>query len=119
MKITVLTIKHDQQRYSTCGDWQNVGNDNLLITVSELGDWKMEACLGVHELCEALICRAQGVSQASVDLFDMNFTGEGEPGDHLLCPYRVAHRVATGIEFLLSLALGVDWTDYESRLNAL
>lgn len=119
MKITILTIAHDQQRYSTSGDWQTVAPDHLLVTISELGDWKMEACLGVHELAEALICKWQGITQAQVDLFDMTYSGDGEPGDAPGCPYRVAHRAATGIEFLLALAMGVDWAEYESRIQAL
>lgn len=119
MKITILTIPHSSQRYATSGDWRYLSDNNLLVCVSELGCWKMEACLGVHELAEAFICRWQGVSQDAVDAFDMNYTGDGEPGDDPASPYRVAHRVASGIEFLLAMALDMDWKEYEERIQSL
>ena len=119
MKITIETIPHDKQRYDTCGDWRWVAPFHLCITVSEIGDWKMETCVGVHEVCEALICSALEISQNAVDEFDMAFTGDGEPGNAPGCPYRLPHRIATTIEFALAMAIGLNWNEYEKRLNAL
>ena len=71
------------------------------------------------ELAEALICKWLGVTQEAVDDFDMAFKGEGEPGDAPDCPYRIPHRVASAVEYILALALDVDWKRYEERLEAL
>lgn len=119
MKITIQTVPHHQQRYDTAGDWQYLDMFTLLISVSKLDDWKMEACLGFHELAEALICKWLNISQTVVDDFDFAFKGDGEPGDAPDCPYRIPHRVASAVEYILALALEVDWAAYEARLNAL
>lgn len=119
MKITIETIPHSEQRYETCGDWQFLHLDRLAVRVSDLGDWRMEACLGLHEVTEALLCKHLGITEQAVDDFDMAFTGDGEPGDAPDCPYLIPHRIATSQEMALAGKLGVDWAEYEERINAL
>ena len=46
MKITIDTIPHNQQRYPTVGDWAFDSNGNLIIAVSDLGDWRYNALVG-------------------------------------------------------------------------
>ena len=69
MKVTIEVIPNNQQRYSTCGDWQWDG-DNLTISVSKMGDWRYEMLVAFHELAECLICRHRGIQQEQVDDFD-------------------------------------------------
>lgn len=79
--------------------------------------------LGVHELCEALMCMDQGISFKAIDRWDMAYEknrkpgDESEPGEHKGCPYRDAHLTALRIEMAMAVELGVDWCAYERRLN--
>lgn len=118
MIISIVTAPYPEMRYETAGDWQFHGR-NLHITVAELGDWKMEACVAFHELAEALICKYLGITEEAVDQFDFHFKGDGEPGDDPSCPYRIPHRIASAVEFALALALDVNWKEYEERLEKL
>ncbi len=121
MKITIETIPHDRQRYRTTGDWQWVEPDHLLIRVSEMGDWRKEAAVGMHEVVEALLCKGAvpPVTQVMVDRFDMAYTGDGEPGDDPKAPYRRQHCFATAVERLLIAAMGLSWAEYDAAVEAL
>lgn len=125
MKIIIETIPHEQQRYTTVGDWFYEPDGTLRIKVSQLPDHRREVLVAVHELVEVLLCKEQGVSQQDVDEFDLAFEqarlegNEDEPGDLTDAPYRKQHCFATGIERLLAAELGVDWKAYEEELCAL
>ena len=160
MKFYIETIDHKDQRYPTVGDWctgflydDNYGGGNvvsgidkdgkyLVIRVSEVGDWRMEALVGIHELVEAILCIDKGISQESVDEFDIAFekarslaennvaadtiayAGYGvnidsEPGDHPAAPYHIQHGYATAVERMLCAAMNIPWATYESRLKEL
>ncbi len=125
MRITIETIAHEQQRYQTCGDWYYDEEGNLTIRVSQLSDWRREALIAVHELVEVLLCKHDGVTQESVDIFDKQFEATrapdnfDEPGDDPSAPYVKQHCVATGIERLLAAQLGVNWKEYEKELDRL
>lgn len=132
MRILIETIPHDQQRYPTVGDWEytadcagNTGDFELTIRVSKLCDWRREALVAIHELAEVLACRHDGVSQGTVDKFDKDYEkarpngDDSEPGDDQNAPYRQQHCLATGIERIMAVALGVCWKDYEDELMAL
>jgi hypothetical protein len=118
MKITIETIPHNQQRYKTCGDWQWVNGD-LVVYVSEMGNWGYEAAVGIHEAVEAILCRAAGVPGTLVDAFDKAYDGIDEPGDEADAPYRNQHCFATAVERMLIAALGVKWSSYEQAIEAL
>lgn len=122
MKIMIQTIPHDQQRYETCGDWWFDASDNLHVSVSEMGNRDYEALIAVHEVVEALACRAHGVLERDVSAFDKGLLAggyTGEPGDHPAAPYRREHCFATGIERLLAAELGVDWGPYSDAVEEL
>lgn len=124
MRITIETIPHAEQRYPTVGDWQWRGDD-LLIRVSEMGDWRYEAAVAVHELVEVLLCKRDGVTEAAVDAFDMAYEkarqpgDESEPGDDPACPYARQHCFATAVERMLAAALGMSWLEYERKVESL
>jgi hypothetical protein len=120
MNVQMNVIPHQQQRYDTPGDWLlDVNTDTLVINVSFLGDWKMEACLGVHEYIEAVRCMADRIDQTLVDAWDLNFKGKGEPGDDPNAPYHRQHVQASIVERTLARQLGVDWSKYEQKLEEL
>lgn len=138
-KIVIDVIPHNEQRYPTVGDWfyseeheltdkGSVKKKVLHIRISELSDWRHEACIALHELFEVLLCQHAGISQEAVDKFDKKFELEreaglrgeqDEPGDDPKAPYRVQHGLASGIERIAGAELGVDWNAYANEVNAL
>lgn len=124
LNIQITTVTHNQQRYPTVGDWFD--KDGVLhIVVSDMRDWRKEAVVAVHELCEVLLCRDHGVTESEVDVFDINYEASrlqgdvSEPGDNPKSPYAEEHCFATGIERLLVAAFGMSWRDYEETVEAL
>lgn len=125
MRIEIETIPHSQQRYSTPGDWFYDENGVIHIKVSELSDWRREALMAIHELAEMLMCKHDGVTQESVDRFDIEYErnrtdgDESEPGDDLDAPYRKQHCIASGIERVMAGALEVCWDTYGDEISRL
>jgi hypothetical protein len=125
MKITIETIPHAEQRYPTVGDWQWLGPDHLIIPVSETGDWRYNAAIAVHELIEALLCRNDGVDEATVSAFDIAYEedreldDDSEPGDDPAAPYNRQHCFATAVERMLIAAFGASWDEYGDAVEAL
>lgn len=126
--LTVEVIPHADQRYKTPGDWIVYPSGDISVFVSDLGNWKFHALMGVHELVEALICREMGVTQEMVDAFDQVFevgranglhAPDAEPGASTDAPYRVAHFVAETVERILAVAIGADWAEYGRRVESL
>ncbi len=121
MKIKIQTIPHKKQRYETIGDWY-YDKGNLIINVSDMGDWRYEALVAIHELIEERLCKSKGISQEAVDKFDMNWHNESsydESGDDPQAPYHKQHVIAGAIERLLALEMGVDWYKYTDTLDGL
>jgi hypothetical protein len=143
MKIVIEEISREDHRYPTCGDWffeeewirppgTEMGPSSLWqkgkilrIKVSRLEDFRHTMMVAVHELVEALTCHLDGVTQEQVDKFDMEYEAnrkegdESEPGDDPNAPYKRQHNLATAVERMCSYAWGVDWKDYESKIEAL
>lgn len=124
MKIIIDTIPHSKQPYPTVGDWR-FKDGVLLINVSDLGDWRYEALVAVHELVEVLLCKEAGVTTKEVDRFDIAFEkrrkpgNEDEPGDDNKAPYRRQHCFATAVERMMAAEMDVAWNDYADAIEAL
>ena len=125
MLITITDIKHEQQRYPTVGDWVWDANGNLLITISDMGDWRYNFLVAFHEQVEVMLCRKRGITQEEVDQFDMAYEAQrkegdtSEPGDSRLAPYYNEHQFATKLEREMARELGVDWDDYNEKVLSL
>jgi len=91
-------------QYSSAEDIYD-NDDNLILRPGFMDD-DDAFLLVLHELIEMKLCMKDGVTQGAVDAFDANFKGEGEPGDDPAAPYRVQHRKACLIEFLMASFLG-------------
>ena len=123
--IRLRIIPHDQQRYQTCGDYFSVDQGIEVITASKLPKEVYSHLVLVHELVERIICYHTGVSNESIDAFDMEYEknrkygDDTEPGDMIAAPYYRAHQIATVVEKLLAVELGVIWADYEKSINDL
>jgi len=114
--IKIDTVPHDHMRYDSAGDWFTE-QGQAVIRVSDMDNSKYEFLICLHELLEMFLCHERGISEKSVDDFDFNWEGEGEPGEHPTCPYFREHQFASAIEKLMAHELGVDWQTYNQRLN--
>lgn len=124
MLIYVEAIPHKNQRYETCGDWQQLPG-GLHVSVSDTGNKMSNLLVALHEVVEAVLCEANGVPESAVDEFDMAYevarTGSSleEPGDCPLAPYHKQHKVADIVERLVAFQAGVNWNDHCNRVGAL
>jgi hypothetical protein len=117
-RIIIDFIPHKKQRYDTLGDWQ-FKNDVLTIKISKIKSWKKEVSLAIHEMVEALLCKERRITTKAVDNWDLNFNGDGEPGDDRNCPYFSQHQDASVVERYLAKKLGLNWEEYENFLDGL
>lgn len=115
--ININFIKHNQQRYNTVGDWQFNMHNDLFISVSESGEPHTDILVAIHELIEAYLCKANGVSEASVDQWDLSHISHPDPGSIPGCPYYREHMFATMIERSMCAELGHNWTEHEELLE--
>lgn len=121
--IRLRSIPHAAQRYDTVGDYVELGDGTVRITVSDLGDERYELLVALHELVEWMLIAHRGIPIFVIDHFDMAFEDcrkpgdESEPGDAPHCPYGREHRFATMIEKMMAAELGVDWAAYEEAVH--
>ena len=121
-EINIKFIPHEEQRYSTCGNYWKDKNGNIQIRVSILNNKNMENLVALHELVECLLIYERNIPEESITLFDIAFDESGslgEPGDSKESPYRKEHFFATSLERLMAGELNVDWNDYEHYIMKL
>ena len=128
MNITVKTVPHEQQPFQNVGDWRFDENGDLAMIVSDMGNWKYEALVAVHELIEVIMCKDRGVSTEVVDGFCQLFEDERAAGLHTVeeeggfdyrSPNRNEHIFATGVEMALAGQICVDWNEYSKTVMEL
>lgn len=126
VKIVIETVPNSEQRYPTVGDWlYNASTDELRMKISDMGNWRHEALVAVHELVEFLLCRDKGITTAQVDEFDLAYEearsdgDTSEPGDSGAAPYRDQHCFATSVERMLCAAMGISWNEYDTTVGTL
>ena len=119
MNISIKTIPQKEQRYKTIGDWWFTEQGDIEIRVSDLGYWRLEAIVYIHELVEILLCKHKGITQKQVDDFDMSEYGLSleEPGLDPKAPYFEQHAIALQVEELLYPPLGVNVDEFETRMG--
>ena len=119
-----VVIPHKQQRYNTVGDYRVIDGVKTLF-ISDLGDWRFNYLVGYHEASEIPLCELAGITDESIDEFDLWFDANrepgdtSEPGDHSDCPYFEQHQFATKQEKLMAKMLGVDWDEYDGKISQL
>lgn len=128
MNVNIKVIPHFEQRYETPGDYWVDAKDVVQVRVSEMENWRYEMLVAVHELVEFFVCQHMRIDIKRIDAFDIQFEkdrkkglhpAEAEPGDHKDAPYKTAHFIATTVERLLAVALGVDWNEYDYAVYCL
>lgn len=120
MRILIESIPHKDQRYDTCGDYQDF-TSHIYISVSELPDKREMLLIAIHELIEWALCDANWprITNETIDAFDLAYRGDREPGDDTNAPYYTQHQIATGIERILAADMGVPWAVYEGHIKEL
>ncbi len=117
-KITIETIPDTQQRYNTVGDYFHNENGDQIFRISDMGNWKYEFLIALHELIESGLCKDRGITEQMIDEFDFSFEkqrikgDDREPGDETNAPYYKEHQFATKIERMIADELGVNWEEY-------
>ena len=90
-----------------------------------MGNEDYEFLVAVHELIEQYLCKKRNIKEPDISAFDIEFEknrqpgNEDEPGDDPSAPYRKEHFFATSIERLIAAELGVDWQEYDKKINLL
>lgn len=123
-----MTIPHKFHEYPTAGNYQWTPDGILIIFISELGNELYEKLVFFHEFIEATMCKERGIDERVITEFDIMFEEErekglhgdfDEPGDDPRAPYLEQHKAATKAERILCAALGINWKEYEEKINAL
>jgi hypothetical protein len=122
LTINIRTIPHEEQRFGCIGDWffttGDDGDEILEIRTSAIGDWRMEFLVARHELDEAMLCKAAGISTKMVDDDEKNAQPDADPdsfsgyGDDWL---QFQHNDALAAEWVMARLLGIDWKIYGAR----
>lgn len=116
-RISIEFIDHKDQRYDTVGDYFQSGQlGEVIIRVSKMKDERYQMLVAVHELVELILCRDAGISDQEIDQWDMNFKGDGEPGEHMDAPYWRQHLFATTVEKRMAEIMGIDWKEYDDYI---
>lgn len=122
MRIHIEPLAYKAIRNRQVGDWQFRNGDLYIQVAAELTDAE-QACIGLHEMVEALLCRAAGVEEAAVSEWDKSFEAARSPavkmeaGDHPHAPYHPQHTFASELERRFHAALC--WQLYDTRINSL
>lgn len=106
-EIHVKIVPQSWQRYDTRGDywWSRPGVLQVQITNNARQDWREAWGVLLHELFEAGLVMAGGVSFSEIDAFDQRYHG-AEPGTHPSAPYHREHMLAMEIEEMFYQAAG-------------
>jgi hypothetical protein len=128
MKIAIITIPHNNQRYKSVGDYVWENDDTLLVYVSDTGNKKYNFLIAIHEVIEAFLCEERGIKETDISAFDIKFenerveglhTANEEPGYAKDSPYMNEHFFAESIERLLAGQLNINWDEYDKVLEKL
>ena len=118
--VVVETIAHRAQRYDTVGDWVwNPVSGTLYIYVSDLGDWRANMAVALHEQYEAMLCIQKGITQQEVEDWDLAHPDSEDPGMDPDAPYHYEHWSATEVERQFIYDNGMYWEGYEDLFKKL
>lgn len=119
--INIEIIPHENQRYETPGDYWIDDDKIMQIRVSDMGDFKKESLVYIHEIVEYILVLSRGISEKEIMDFDIEFEknreegNNNEPGDEVDAPYQNEHNYATSVERMMCAALGIKWNEYDKE----
>lgn len=123
MNINIKIIKNSEHRPGITGaDWWFDETGDLQVRVSFMDNWRYEVTLAMHEAFEAILCKHAGVTHLQVDAFDIPYEATHDvkcnAGDEEGCPYRRQHGFATAAERILATELGINWIEYDKKVES-
>ncbi len=115
-KIIMQVIPHNEQRYDTLGDyWEEESGDVWHFRVSDLGDWRYNFSVLLHEFVEYALLKYKGIPEKDVLNFDLSVNEESpyrdDPGFDPDSPYHEEHVYADAMERLIAPHLGMSFMD--------
>jgi hypothetical protein len=116
--VEIRFVKPEKMRYDTVGDWQ-FNHEKLVIKVADPEYTPVMSVLlvALHELVEAILCDADGISQQAVDAWDKTHADDDDPGGNPAAPYHKQHMAAELIERLMAKFLGVSWHQHDKTVE--
>lgn len=121
MNVSIQVVDPKTMRPEVSGvDWFWDEKGDLQVRIAPMSDWRYEMLLGIHEAVEAILCKHNGVSQQSVDVFDQEYdkthSTDCNAGDDPAAPYKLEHTYATAVERIMAGAMRVCWKTYDDEL---
>lgn len=114
-RIVMEVIPHADQRYDTLGDYWEDPDGTWQFRVSDMGDWRYNFSVLLHEFIEYALLKHAGVSEQAVLNFDLAVCEEspyaGDPGFDPIAPYHKEHVYADAMERLIAPHLGMSFMD--------
>jgi hypothetical protein len=114
-RIVMEVIPHAEQRYDTLGDYWTDKDGTLQFRVSDLGDWRYNFSVLLHEFVEFHLLLHKGVPEPDVLAFDLAVEPGSkyadDPGFDPKAPYHLEHVLADTLERLISIPLGFEVSD--------
>lgn len=114
-KIEMEVIPHQEQRYDTLGDYWVTEDGTWHFRVSDLGDWRYNFSVLLHEFIEVALLTHKGVTEPEVLAFDLSVPEDSpyanDPGFDPKSPYHAEHVYADCMERLIAPHLGMSFTD--------
>ena len=116
--IDIKTIKQEEHRYETLGDYWDDPDGTTHIRCTNLRSPDSEFLVILHELVEQYLLKVAFIKEEDVKAFDIMFEEEraagkwdeyAEPGDDPRAPYRKQHFMAECVERMVAAFIGVDW----------
>lgn len=115
MRIILETIPHSKQRLGVMGDWFFKPNGDLVVRVSDLGDWRYNFLALRHEMDEAMLCKHNEITTEMVDEDQKNADSSDDPDSFSGYPgarLQNQHNDALAAEWVMARLLDVRWTEY-------
>ena len=114
-RIVMEVIPHQDQRYETLGDYWMDADGTLQFRTSDLGDWRYNFSILLHEFIEYAVLLHKGVPESDVLAFDLAVKPDSkyaeDPGFDPAAPYHREHVLADTMERLLSIFLEFEVSD--------
>jgi hypothetical protein len=114
--IWVQFIPHDIQPYNTVG-WYHEDEDFIRFQISDTGNPNYNNAILIHEFQEWSRNKQLGITDDSVDKFDLAHPENDDPGLLPDAPYHKTHMEGDALERLYIILTGEDWVEYQKRLD--
>jgi len=118
-RIIIDFIPQAEQRIpGQVGDYFDTP-DATVFQITDMSNPAHSMAILVHELHEKFRNDQLGISDESVDEFDITHPELDDPGLSPDAPYHKTHMEADALERLFIILTGCDWNDYEAAIDSL